>query len=58
MKSPGEGRYGEETKQELKAVEAEQASAEEEFQSQDEGLQQQVVNSQCRTGKQNEERCA
>lgn len=54
--SPGEGGYGEESEQELEAVEAEQDGAEEELQPQDEGLQQQVVNSQRRTGNQDEER--
>ncbi|TKS72883.1 hypothetical protein D9C73_006960 [Collichthys lucidus] len=39
--SPGEGRYGEESEQELEAVEAEQDGAEDELQPQDEGLQQQ-----------------
>lgn len=56
IRSPGEGRYGEESKQELEAVEAEQDGAEEELQPQDEGLQQQVVNSQRCTGEQDEER--
>ncbi len=56
--SPGEGRYGEESEQELKAVEAEQDGAEEELQPQDEGLQQQVVNSQRSAGKQDAERQA
>lgn len=56
VRSPGEGWYGEESEQELEAVEAEQDGAEEELQPQDEGLQQQVVNSQRCAGKQNEER--
>lgn len=54
--SPGEGGYGEDSEQELEAVETEQDGAEQELQPQDVGLQQQVVNSQSCTGKQNEER--
>ncbi|KAG7219536.1 hypothetical protein INR49_010761 [Caranx melampygus] len=55
MCSPGEGGHGEEAEQELQAVEAEQDAAEDELQPQDEGLQQQVVNGQCRAREQDED---
>ena len=58
IRSPGEGGHREKSKQELEAIEAEQDGAEEELQPQNEGLQQQVVNSQRHTGDQDEERHA
>lgn len=52
---PGEGGDGQDAQQQLQDVETEQAGTEDDLQAQDEGLQQQVVDGQRRTGQQDED---